>query len=108
MIQLNQLNTRDILLLAQLSEQHGIDNYKQVHEELYDHPVWKLSHNRLNKNELLLNPNDTQSLIDQLIEKHEDLPIVEICEYYYDVRLKELESEIQENKELFHLVKSEV
>lgn len=105
---LSDLNTRDILLLSQLAEEHGIDNYSKIHQELISHPAFNLSHNRLDNTQLELSTSEVEHLINELLTTHKDLKIVSICEHYYKLRLQELMTEIRDTKSEFDQAKLEL
>jgi len=104
-VTLSDLNTRDVLLLSQLSEEHGIENYHKIYKLFTSHPAFKLSHNRLHSTQLDLSEDDIKRLVNELIAKHHDLKIVSICEHYYNLRIEELMAEISDTKAEFDQIK---
>lgn len=114
---IDTLNTRDILLLAQLVEQHGgiqlndeefASKLDLIHEEYVNHPVFLLSHNELNEGRLDISKQALSGIIRDLLERHPGESIVEICELYYQQRIQELEAGIRTLEDQFAKVRPEV
>lgn len=101
----SELNVRDRLLLSQILEAEGLDNYAKIHERFVNHPVFKLSHNKLEGTELQPTEDQVEQLVHDLLAEHEDMKIVSICEHYYNLRIEELLTEIRDTKTEFDSAK---
>lgn len=104
-VSLSELNVRDRLLLSQILEAEGLDSYLTIHERFINHPVFKLSHNKLEGTELPLSESQVEQLVNELLAEHEDMKIVTICEHYYNLRIEELLTEIRDTKTEFDTAK---
>ncbi|KAH3679879.1 hypothetical protein WICMUC_000622 [Wickerhamomyces mucosus] len=104
-ISLEELNTRDRLLLAQLIEEHKAENIDLIYEKFVNHLVFSLSHNELNCQTLELNRDSLKSIIQELLAEHEGLTIVGICELYYLKRREEIINQLLKNKATFAEIK---
>jgi hypothetical protein len=104
-LSLDSFNTRDLLLLSQLIEQHGLLDIEVVHSELIDHPAFLLSHNGLEGKEIEFTPEQLRSLVNQLFAAYPNRNIIQLCELFYAQRIEELKSEIAHNQTIFHKAK---
>lgn len=103
-LELADLNTRDLLLLSQLIERHGLD-IGVLYETFVEHPAFVLSHNELNGQKLDFSQEEFQQVVNQLLEQHRDLNSIQLCELFYARRVEELTQEIDETHRRFHSVK---
>jgi hypothetical protein len=104
-LSLDNFDTRDLLLLSQLIEQHGLLHIELVHSAFIDHPAFLLSHNELEGKAMEFTPEQLRSLIDQLFAAYPNKNIIQLCELFYAQRIEELKSEIAHNQTLFHKAK---
>ena len=104
-VQLDDLNTRDRLLLVQLIEQYGFDDIELLHSRYTNHPAFQLSHNKLQGTDGQITRQHLQALIDGLLAEYPDKNIIQLCEQFYAQRIEELSQELSRNKELFTATK---
>ncbi|KAH3686036.1 hypothetical protein WICPIJ_003036 [Wickerhamomyces pijperi] len=102
---LEDLNTRDKLLLAQLIEELKIENIQAIHGAFINHPAFSLSHNSLHDTDLTITESDLERIATELIDQHKDLSLIGICEHYYTLRKQEILQEMETNKEAFAKVR---
>lgn len=113
-VNIESLNNRDLLLLSQIVEQNGgicleDEDYSSeleiIHQQFTTHPVFLLSHNELHETQLEISQEQLGEIIEELKQLHGDKTIVQICEFYYQKRIKELESSIHTLETQFGEVK---
>lgn len=113
---LRDLNTRDILLLAQLVEEQGTANTTKLYNQYICHPTYKLSHY---DDPVIQNEHEFSAIVTELLtsplpipwavapgKEGEQLPnILQICEYYYLLRQEEILKEMDAVKQQFDALK---
>lgn len=116
---LRDLNTRDILLLAQLVEEQGTANTAKLYNQYICHPTYKLSHY---DDPVIQSEQEFSAIVTELLtsplpipwamapgkegEETKQLPnILQICEYYYLLRQEEILKEMDAVKQQFETLK---